>query len=323
MIVILLGLLAGLLMGLTGAGGSIIAVPLLMWGLDWSLPAAAPVALLGVSVAAAAGTWVAWPSGIVRYRAAILLFVAGLCTAPLGLWAATRLPSTTLAMCFGAALLIAAGRLLWQSRSARPEDPAATTSRTGGGPRNATVDGAAPSGLAPISSVSMSATGPATLPDGPPGPTPGPMPDRLPAPDPGPICRLRPDTGRLRWNRPCLAAVIVSGALTGFVAGLLGVGGGFIIVPALRLVSDMSFRAAVATSLMSIALTSLSTVALALLSGRSLPWLTALPFMAATLVGLLSGQRLAPRLGGAVLQRLFAVLLAAVAVSMIGPAIHS
>ena len=47
---IALGVLVGLVLGLTGAGGSIFAVPLLMWGLEWTLPQAAPVALLAVCI---------------------------------------------------------------------------------------------------------------------------------------------------------------------------------------------------------------------------------------------------------------------------------
>ena len=39
-LLLLLGLAIGAVLGLTGAGGSIFAVPLLMWGLHWSLPQA-------------------------------------------------------------------------------------------------------------------------------------------------------------------------------------------------------------------------------------------------------------------------------------------
>lgn len=41
-----LGVVVGLVMEPTGAAGSIFAVPLLMWGLGWSLPQAVPVGLL-------------------------------------------------------------------------------------------------------------------------------------------------------------------------------------------------------------------------------------------------------------------------------------
>jgi uncharacterized protein len=47
---LLLGIAVGLVLGLTGAGGSILAVPLLMWGLDWTLVQAAPLALIAQSL---------------------------------------------------------------------------------------------------------------------------------------------------------------------------------------------------------------------------------------------------------------------------------
>lgn len=72
-----LGMVAGLVLGLTGAGGSILALPLLMFGLGWTLPQAAPVALLAVSAAATFGTVVAWDVRFVRYRAALLMSAAG------------------------------------------------------------------------------------------------------------------------------------------------------------------------------------------------------------------------------------------------------
>ncbi|MGH8454857.1 MAG: TSUP family transporter [Nevskiales bacterium] len=77
---IALGLIVGLVLGLTGAGGSIIAVPLLMWGLDWTLLQAAPVALIAVTTASSFGTVVAWDVTYIRYRAALLMALASLTT---------------------------------------------------------------------------------------------------------------------------------------------------------------------------------------------------------------------------------------------------
>src|SRR5687768_2090448 len=45
LMIFLFGLAVGAVLGLTGAGGSILAVPLLVAGLGWTLPQAAPVAL--------------------------------------------------------------------------------------------------------------------------------------------------------------------------------------------------------------------------------------------------------------------------------------
>jgi len=50
-----LGLVVGLILALTGAGGAILAVPLLLFVLHLNIAEAAPIALLAVGVSAALG----------------------------------------------------------------------------------------------------------------------------------------------------------------------------------------------------------------------------------------------------------------------------
>ena len=133
------------------------------------------------------------------------------------------------------------------------------------------------------------------------------------------VCHLHPGTGRFAWTRLSFAVISAIGALTGFLAGMLGVGGGFVIVPALRAVTDLSMHSAVATSLMAIALISGGTVALALLQGQSIPWQVALPFVGGTVSGMLAGRHFAARIAGPRLQQGFAAAMLAVAVAMAGP----
>ena len=52
---LILGALVGVIMGLTGAGGGILAVPLLVFGLHLTVASAAPLGLLAVGIAAAMG----------------------------------------------------------------------------------------------------------------------------------------------------------------------------------------------------------------------------------------------------------------------------
>ena len=61
---------------------------------------------------------------------------------------------------------------------------------------------------------------------------------------------MNPDTGRLAWTPATAAALAGTGAVTGLMTGLLGVGGGFIIVPMLRKLTDVPMHGVVATSLM-------------------------------------------------------------------------
>src|SRR3546814_12865555 len=81
-----------------------------------------------------------------------------------------------------------------------------------------------------------------------------------------------------------------AGAIIGMLSGLLGVGGGFVIVPALRRTTDLSMRSIVASSLMAITLVSAAPVAVTAWAGH-LDWPTALPFVVATLIGMRSEER--------------------------------
>lgn len=93
---------------------------------------------------------------------------------------------------------------------------------------------------------------------------------------------------------------------------MLGVGGGFIIVPALTHFSDARMISIVSTSLMVIALVSAATVSSALLHGLTLSaaqW----AFVAAAIAGMAAGRTLAPRVPQAVLQRVFAAVCVVVA----------
>jgi hypothetical protein len=98
----------------------------------------------------------------------------------------------------------------------------------------------------------------------------------------------------------------------GFLTGFFGIGGGFLIVPALVVVLDVPMPYAVGTSLLAIFLNALWGLAGHLQFG-DLEWgLTGL-FAAGGLVGVLGGGRLAGRLPDRSLRRAFAVVILAVA----------
>jgi uncharacterized protein len=98
-----------------------------------------------------------------------------------------------------------------------------------------------------------------------------------------------------------------------FFTGLFGVGGGFIIVPALTLGLHFAMPEAIGTSLLIIAVN--SAVALGPRLGQgSVDWAMTVPFAISTVVGTLVGSRLADRLPARTMLRWFAGLLIAVAV---------
>jgi uncharacterized membrane protein YfcA len=110
--------------------------------------------------------------------------------------------------------------------------------------------------------------------------------------------------------------VILAGLVVGFLTGFLGVGGGFVIVPALVLTLKYDMPTAVGTSLLVISLN--SAVALLARSGnQSFHWSVIAPFTLAAIAGSMGGKRVADRVSGSQLTRAFAGLLLVVAVYVV------
>ncbi|MGX4733354.1 sulfite exporter TauE/SafE family protein [Kitasatospora griseola] len=114
------------------------------------------------------------------------------------------------------------------------------------------------------------------------------------------------------------AGTFAAGAGLGAVTGLLGVGGGFLAVPALVSVLRLPMRKAVGTSLVVILVNSAVALATRLtVSGPNLDPAVFGPFVGAAVLGAWDGKRLAAKLSGTALQRTFAVVLLAVAAAML------
>lgn len=106
--------------------------------------------------------------------------------------------------------------------------------------------------------------------------------------------------------------VLLAGLAVGFITGFFGVGGGFVIVPALVLVLGLPIPAAVGTSLAIIAIN--SAASLAARAGQAhFDWALIVPFTIAAMAGSLAGKSIADRLPETALNRAFALLLFAVA----------
>ena len=83
-VVFALGAVVGAILALTGAGGGILAVPLLVFALHLTVSEAAPVGLIAVGSASAFAAVLGLRQGVVRYRAALVMGVVGMVLAPLG-----------------------------------------------------------------------------------------------------------------------------------------------------------------------------------------------------------------------------------------------
>ena len=254
-----LGLVVGTVMALTGAGGGILAVPLLVFVLQLNVVQAGPIGLLAVGLAAALGAAVGLKAGIVRYRAAMLMSVTGIILSPLGIWLAHRLDNRWLSILFSLILFFIAYRTFRQAKSHSTDNEGSKT---------------------PILA-----------------------------------CVRDANSGQFVWTTRCARALAMSGSVAGLFSGLLGVGGGFVIVPALQRYSDLAIQSVIATSLTVIALVSLAGVLFSSITG-SLNWVVAIPFCSGALAGMIVGKFISSWLAGPQLQISFAILSAIVAVGM-------
>ncbi len=230
--------LIGLSLGLLGGGGSILAVPVLVYVAGMEVHAAIGMSLAIVGGTALVGGLAHARAGRVDLRAGALFGVAGMLAAPLGA-RATHLVEPRVLLLLFAALMLGVGALMLR-------------------------------GAAEIRASRR--------------------PPRLAAP---------------------LAGVVV-GLLTGF----LGVGGGFLIVPALTLLAGLELPVAVGTSLLVISANGAAGLASHLGQGE-MPARLTLAFTLAALVGALFGVRLSSRLEPARLRRGFALFVIAVGLALV------
>lgn len=119
-----------------------------------------------------------------------------------------------------------------------------------------------------------------------------------------------PDNELKAWK------VIAGGAGVGLLTGILGVGGGFLIVPALVMLVGLPMHHAVGTSLVVIAMNSLAGFA-GHLSDIALDLPLIAIFIAAGLVGTFAGARLSHRMNADLLRRAFAVFVICLALFLL------
>ena len=224
-------LAVGLSLGLTGAGGSIITLPVLVYLAGVPPEQAVGLSLFVVGAAAAAGAIQRWKGGDFHPRAALMFAGAGVAGAWIGAKFTALVPPGVLMIVFAVIMLAVALRMLLSGS-----------------------EGA----------------------------------------------EMLPECRPLR----CLAA----GAGTGLLTGFLGVGGGFLLVPALVKFARLPLRMATGTSLAVIAFNSAAGF-LSHLNRGATDWRIAGLFATVAITGSLAGNRMARRLPTARLKQGFAVLV--------------
>jgi uncharacterized membrane protein YfcA len=110
---------------------------------------------------------------------------------------------------------------------------------------------------------------------------------------------VKSDNGKFR-----VFMVIVQGALIGFLTGLVGAGGGFLIIPALVFLTGLQFKTAVGTSLFVIAINSL-TGFVGDLMNHTMDWQFLLTITSLAVVGILIGNFISRRIAALYLRKAF------------------
>ena len=236
-----LGLVVGVVLGIVGGGGSIIAVPALVYGVGMSPAQAIPTSLLVVGISSLAALLPRLREGL-NWPVIALVGGAGIPAAWAGAAVGKLLDPNILMLAF-AVIMVAAGiRML-----SKPRESEGSCS-----------------------------------------------------------------TGPNRAFRSCAPKAVGAGLLVGFLTGLLGVGGGFLITPALTIFLGLRMKQAVGTSLAIIVVNSAAGFS-AHAAGFSIDWGTTLAFAIPAIVGSVVAARLARRLHDKHIRISFAVLIFAVA----------
>lgn len=237
------GVLIGALLGLLGGGGSILAVPALVYGVGLDMRQAIPVSLLVVGIASAVGAVPKIRAGQIQWRLAGIFAALGIPATFVGALVGARLPQAALLIGFSVVMIAAGIRMLSGSAST------------------------------------------------------------------GAACEIR--EGVIDWKR-CASRSIPAALLVGLLTGLFGVGGGFLIIPALVLMLGVDMPIAVGTSLLIIVANSAAGV-LSHLGALSADCIVAACFASTATVAALVAAHIGTGLNTDRLRRWFAYLVFAVA----------
>ncbi len=253
MLALLLGSLVGLSLGLTGGGGSIFAVPLLVYGLHLGFREAVALSLAIVGSTALYGATIQARRKVVLWGAGGVLGLGGILTAPLGAALGHYLPDRLSLMLFAGLMIVVGAQMLRG--------------------RNEMVIAA--------------------------------------------IACQRTSQGELHFSWQCAAKLFVTGMVTGVLSGVFGVGGGFLLVPALLLVTGISIDSAMATSLVAIALISASGFAANLKHLNPQSITIASLFFVGSMLGMTGGASVKRHLPAQTLRRLFGTVIIATAIALL------
>jgi uncharacterized membrane protein YfcA len=281
------GVLIGLSLGALGGGGSILAVPVLVYALGQSPSQATTGSLVVVGLTSLISAVAAYRAGNVLLARGVTFGILAIGGAAAGAKLSSHVPEPVLLAAFSALMLTVGGlmgvRQLRGRREVRAQgdrelQPAAVAGEQRGAPREGVT--------APRS------------------------PGRRRAMLDDPIITFSP---AFACQCPRALKVLVTATAVGLLTGFLGVGGGFLVVPALVLALAIPMEYAAGTSLVVITVTSAAALTVRAGSGSTPDWGVVLALTAASVAGGLIGARVAARTDTNRLSAAFTVLVLGVA----------
>jgi len=281
-----IGILIGLSLGALGGGGSILTVPALVYLLSQSPHGATTASLIIVGVTSIVGMALHLRAGRVRVRAGIVFGVLGAGGAFAGSRLSASIDPNALLAAFSVLMAGVAATMLYRQRpgaAAAPEPAVAGPTAPAPAPGDSSVYG--------DRNDDRSSGGGVTL--------------RRPPP--------RTVSPARAASRVSPARVVIAATVVGLVTGFFGVGGGFVVVPALVLALGFDMPTAVGTSLLVIAVNSASALLSRLGTHVTVDHTLLITFTAAAVVGAVAGSRVASRVRPERLSVAFAFLMIAIA----------
>ena len=131
-----------------------------------------------------------------------------------------------------------------------------------------------------------------------------------------PMIRGQKEHPSTKKNRPTV--LVIFGGIIGFISGLVGAGGGFMIIPSLSIFMKVPIKNAIATSIVIIAINSLSGFSAELFtSNLELNWIILLAFTLIATAGLIIGLKLNHRINAAKLKKGFGIFVLLIGVSIL------
>ncbi len=254
-----LGFLIGMALGSVGGGGSILAVPALVYVAGQNPHAATTTSLVVVGATALGGMFSHLRAGRVKLGPGMVFGLVGTGGSLLGAMISKQIPSNLLLFLFSFLILFAAYRM-WPK-----------------GSKESQVQG---SDLDDVEGGSLSVSG----------------------------SSVAVATTATNARTKMIILVLVTGTVVGFLTGLFGVGGGFVIVPALVLALKYDMPEAVGTSLLVIGVNS-AIALLGRIATSHVQWSIAIPFTIAGLLGSLVGRRISDKVPVRTLAKSFVALL--------------